>query len=167
LFTISGHPDFVHIGDQVKAALGLATAENDARVRQASVVVIGHGNVALDCARILAKGAQGLYDTDIAAHALPVLGNGVAQISIVGRRGHVQAAFTIKELRELVKLNEEGHDAFFSVDSAELERGTTEASLKELESPAARPKKRIDKLLRDAANAGETLEAATHGLARV
>ena len=62
----------------------------------AHVVIIGQGNVALDCARILAKGKDGLVDTDIASHALPVLSHGVKQTTVVGRRGHVQGAFTIK-----------------------------------------------------------------------
>ena len=148
-----GHPDFVHIGEKVQKALG--TREKDG-VRQTSVVVIGQGNVALDCARILAKGSDGLYDTDIAAHALPVLVKGVSEVSVVGRRGHIQGAFTIKELRELIKLEDEGHDTSFSVRSEELDLGTTDASLKELETPAARPKKRIDKLLRDSADIGKS-----------
>lgn len=148
-----GHPDFVHIGDTVQKALG--SAQDDNGVRQASVVVLGQGNVALDCARILAKGSTGLFDTDIAAHSLPVIGNGVSHVSIVGRRGHVQGAFTIKELRELVKLEEEGDGAFFSVRSDELDLGSTEASIKELDSATGRPKKRIEKLLREAAGMGE------------
>ncbi|GKY99924.1 hypothetical protein MPSEU_000946000 [Mayamaea pseudoterrestris] len=145
----NGHPDFVHIGEQVERALG--TEQDEKGIRQASVVVVGQGNVALDCARILAKGASGLFETDIASHALPVIGNGAKHVSIVGRRGHVQGAFTIKELRELVKLDEEGHDAFLKVRQSELDLGATDASMKELESPAGRPRKRIDKLLRDAA----------------
>jgi len=61
------------------------------------VVVIGQGNVALDCARILSKGAKGLVNTDIASRALSVIGNdGVHLVTVVGRRGHVQGAFTIK-----------------------------------------------------------------------
>jgi len=115
--------------------------------RSSSVVVIGHGNVALDCARILAKGTPGLNDTDIASRALPVLGEGVPQITIVGRRGHIQGAFTIKEVRELVKLQQEGHDTEFVVRDDELDMGRTEASLEELKN--SRPKSRIDKLLRE------------------
>jgi adrenodoxin-NADP+ reductase len=121
----------------------------------ASVVVVGQGNVALDCARILAKGGNGLYETDMAAHALPVLAGGAKDVSIVGRRGHVQGAFTIKELRELVKLEEEGYGASFVVRNDELDLGTTAASLEELASASGRPKKRIDKLLRDTAAKGE------------
>ncbi len=57
------------------------------------------GNVALDCARILAKGRDKLIDTDIASHALQVLGQGVKRTTVVGRRGHIQGAFTIKVCR--------------------------------------------------------------------
>lgn len=47
-FTIryNGHPDFAHMTEDFRAAL----ASSD------TVAVIGVGNVALDCARILAKG---------------------------------------------------------------------------------------------------------------
>jgi adrenodoxin-NADP+ reductase len=127
------------------------------------VVVLGHGNVALDCARILAKGASGLYETDVASHALPILAQQQQQqqhdgsshqcISIIGRRGHVQGAFTIKELRELTKLQEEGYGVKFHVLSEELDLGLTPASKEELAGPSGRPKTRIDKLLRDNAQA--------------
>lgn len=137
----NGHPEFNHIGAIVSKALGDKPEEAD-------VVVIGHGNVALDCARVLAKGSPGLVDTDISANALPVLGGGVKSTTVVGRRGHVQGAFTIKELRELIKLDEEGYKTSFLVSQDELNLGATESSLKELEAPNGRPRKRIDKLLR-------------------
>ena len=54
------------------------------------------GNVALDCARILAKGQKNLIDTDIASHALPIIKDGIKHTTVIGRRGHVQGAFTIK-----------------------------------------------------------------------
>jgi adrenodoxin-NADP+ reductase len=109
------------------------------------VVIIGQGNVALDCARILAKGTSQLVDTDIASHALEVLKEGVHTTTILGRRGHVQGAFTIKELRELTKLEK----ASFVVQEAELDLGSSDASLVELDN--AKPKQRIDSLLREAA----------------
>ena len=43
----NGHPEFAHLTPSIEAALG----------RHPDVVVIGHGNVALDVARILAKAA--------------------------------------------------------------------------------------------------------------
>lgn len=142
----------MHIGEQVSKALG---GGDDDGIRQANVVVVGQGNVALDCARILAKGKNGLYDTDIAAHTLPVLGDGVSRVTIVGRRGHVQGAFTIKELRELAKLEKEGYGASFTVLEEELERGATEASLEELSGPGGRPKTRINKLLHKVSSEGK------------
>jgi adrenodoxin-NADP+ reductase len=75
-------------------------------------------------------------------------------VTIVGRRGHVQGAFTIKELRELTKLEKEGFGASFLVREDELEMGTTEASLEELAGPGGRPKGRMDKLLRSVATNG-------------
>lgn len=137
----NGHPHFEHIGAQVEQALG----------EGGEVVVIGQGNVALDCARILGKGQQGLHDTDIASRALTVIGNGVPVVTVVGRRGHVQGAFTIKELRELTKLEEEGYGTRFVVDQGELDLGATPSSQEELAQKGGRPKVRIDKLLRDAA----------------
>lgn len=172
----NGHPDFAHMSEEFATAL----ASSD------TVAVVGVGNVALDCARILAKGEKGsrhwindffpartaslwrctvyapanketpgchvfelcavetrvsctrmnslqhhvcvpwsqscvyifcfqpyksalavpmptgagaLKDTDICDHALDVLssaGAGPRRVVILGRRGHVQASFTIK-----------------------------------------------------------------------
>lgn len=117
------------------------------------VVIIGHGNVALDCARILAKGSShgshALWDTDITHQAFNVLSDTPIQsIHILGRRGHVQSSFTIKELRELITLKGEGYnDVNFVVYSDELDLGMTSSSIQELES--SKPKTRIDKLLRE------------------
>ena len=140
---LSGHPEFAHLGEHIKNYL-----TNDG----AKAVVIGQGNVALDCARVLAKGGIGLYDTDIASHAIPILKSGIKCTTVLGRRGHVQGAFTIKELRELTKLKKEGHKTDFLVRCDELDLGTTDATQQELKSPSARAKVRIDKLLRDAAS---------------
>lgn len=68
--------------------------------------IIGQGNVALDCARILLKPVN-LEKTDITAYAQHRISKSrIKRIFIIGRRGPVQAAFTIKELRELLKLSE-------------------------------------------------------------
>ncbi|KAG6019153.1 hypothetical protein E4U19_006920 [Claviceps sp. Clav32 group G5] len=68
-------------------------------------VVIGHGNVALDVARILLEDVDVLRKTDIAAHALEILSrNRIKRVHVVGRRGPIQSAFTIKEVRELMRL---------------------------------------------------------------
>lgn len=70
-----------------------------------SAVIFGHGNVALDVARILLTPIEFLEKTDIAEHALECLRKSkVRQVHLVGRRGPLQVAFTIKELREMIKL---------------------------------------------------------------
>ncbi|BFZ03699.1 hypothetical protein BsWGS_06737 [Bradybaena similaris] len=70
-----------------------------------SAVVLGHGNVALDVARILLTPISILEKTDITEHALEALRKSrVSKVHIVGRRGPLQVAFTIKELREMIKL---------------------------------------------------------------
>lgn len=147
-----GHPNYDHVGQLVSEALGVTDVKG---IRNVSVVVVGQGNVALDCARVLAKASPGLYDTDLAARALPILGDGVAKVSIVGRRGHIQGAFTIKEVRELANLEEDGHNTSFVVRADELDMGATSASQQELMGQQGRPKARIDKLLRKAAAKGK------------
>jgi len=71
-------------------------------LRVASVAIIGNGNVAVDVARILAKTAHEMEDTDLAAHAAESIHNSsIKDIYILGRRGPLEAAFTPKELGEL------------------------------------------------------------------
>jgi ferredoxin--NADP+ reductase len=69
------------------------------------VVVVGNGNVAVDVARILATDVEELSLTDIADHALALLRtSAVRTVTMLGRRGPAQAAFTPKEIRELGEL---------------------------------------------------------------
>jgi ferredoxin--NADP+ reductase len=69
------------------------------------VAIIGVGNVAVDVARILAKTAEELRDTDVPQDALEALStSGVRRIHMIGRRGPAQAKFTTKEARELGEL---------------------------------------------------------------
>ena len=85
-----GHPDADRA--TVEAAL------RDAR----STVVIGVGNVALDVARVLARTGDELEPTDMPQHVLDALAAApVQEVTILGRRGPAQAAFTTQELREL------------------------------------------------------------------
>jgi NADPH-dependent glutamate synthase beta subunit-like oxidoreductase len=136
----NGHPDFRSFKPNLEAA---------------DVVIIGQGNVAIDCARILTKTITELSTTDIATHALEALSKSkVRRVHVVGRRGHVQAAFTMKELREVTKLE----DADFVVRPAELAAGRTASSLEEAEEHRA--KKRMDALL------AETAAAPLHGRSR-
>ncbi|KAJ1644078.1 NADPH-adrenodoxin reductase [Coemansia asiatica] len=69
------------------------------------VVIVGHGNVALDCARILLTDPDVLATTDITSSALRVLRKSrIRHVEMVGRRGPLQVAFTTKELREMTKI---------------------------------------------------------------
>jgi ferredoxin/flavodoxin---NADP+ reductase len=69
------------------------------------VVVVGNGNVAVDVARVLATDVEELARTDIADHALELLRtSAVRTVTMLGRRGPAQAAFTPKEIRELGEL---------------------------------------------------------------
>lgn len=74
--------------------------------RGEEAVVIGQGNVALDVARMLLSDVERLRETDITEEALDVLGRSrVKRVRVLGRRGPGQAAFTIKEIRELLNLS--------------------------------------------------------------
>ncbi len=86
----NGHPD--HSGLEI-----------DLQAKQA--VVVGAGNVALDVARMLALAPSELAGTDTADHAIDVLGSsGIEEITVLARRGPLQAAFTNPELLEMGEL---------------------------------------------------------------
>ncbi|KAI8326059.1 nucleotide-binding domain-containing protein [Martensiomyces pterosporus] len=71
------------------------------------VVIVGHGNVALDCARILLTHPKKLAKTDITSRALEALSSSrIRHVEMVGRRGPLQVSFTTKELREMTKLRD-------------------------------------------------------------
>ena len=94
----NGHPEFGYVTDIVKECLWPENnhSHGEDEVSKARVVVIGNGNVALDCARVMVKGKRGLESTDTPTSVLDVLGGGVEKVTVAGRRGHVQGAFTIK-----------------------------------------------------------------------
>ncbi|MER7748747.1 FAD-dependent oxidoreductase [Streptomyces bacillaris] len=109
------------------------SAPDDFSLRARSAVVIGVGNVAVDVARILARGADELRATDVPRAALGALaGSRVREVHIVGRRGPSQARFTTKELRELGALP----GARILVDPAELARDPAYAAPDGLPLPA-------------------------------
>ncbi|TFY57807.1 hypothetical protein EVJ58_g6798, partial [Rhodofomes roseus] len=71
------------------------------------VTLIGQGNVSLDIARMLLTPPSELAKYDVPAPVLDVLSrSAVEHVSIVGRRGLFQAAFTTKELREMMNLTD-------------------------------------------------------------
>src|SRR3954465_1081027 len=83
----NGHPD--HCGLEV-----------DLQARQ--VVVVGAGNRAIDVARMLALAPSELAVPDPADHASEVLeASNIEEITILARRGPLQAAFTNPELLEM------------------------------------------------------------------
>ncbi|XP_050393659.1 NADPH:adrenodoxin oxidoreductase, mitochondrial [Patella vulgata] len=72
-----------------------------------TAVILGHGNVALDVTRILLTPVSILAKTDISQHSLDALSkSNIKKVYVVGRRGPLQVAFTIKELREMIHLPE-------------------------------------------------------------
>ncbi|PCH34565.1 ferrodoxin-NADP(+) reductase [Wolfiporia cocos MD-104 SS10] len=69
------------------------------------ISIIGQGNVSLDVARMLLTPPSVLAKHDIPERVLAVLAaSAVEHVSIVGRRGPHEAAFTTKELREMMAL---------------------------------------------------------------
>lgn len=93
------------------------------------VAVIGAGNVALDVARVLALGAEGLGHTDVPDACLEALAaNPVDDIHIIARRGPAQAKFTLVELREMAELP--GTDVVVHADELEVDAAGEEAMAK-------------------------------------
>lgn len=83
----NGHPDFADLNPPLD---------------NPTAIVIGNGNVAIDCARILTKTRAELQASDIVNHALqPLSDSAVRSVHLLGRRGPQQASFTLKEVGEL------------------------------------------------------------------
>jgi ferredoxin--NADP+ reductase len=83
----NGHPDFADLNPPLNGS---------------HAAVIGNGNVALDCARILSKNHHEFEGSDIVGHALSALDQSPIQtVTILGRRGPHQISMTPKELGEL------------------------------------------------------------------
>lgn len=112
----NGHPDAAHL------QFDLSHVEQ--------VVVIGQGNVAVDVARMLLMPVETLSKTDATSYALQSLSKShVTDVHLVGRRGPVQSAFTIKELREIATLS----GVHVMMDERDLQDGMNPASVQELE----------------------------------
>lgn len=72
-----------------------------------SAAVIGQGNVAVDVARILLSPIDILRKTDIPESVLDSLSKSrIKRVVLIGRRGPEHVALTIKELREMIKLEQ-------------------------------------------------------------
>ncbi|MFD1702549.1 FAD-dependent oxidoreductase [Methylopila henanensis] len=99
----NGHPDFSHLSFDLSAE---------------RAVIVGHGNVALDVARILLKTVDELRATDIAEHALDALARSrIREVQIVGRRGPAETRFSPKELHEFQDIAE----CSASLDASDLQ----------------------------------------------
>src|SRR5581483_7949713 len=86
----NGHPDFQDLPFDLSGE---------------RAVVIGNGNVAVDVARMLALTEEELAPTDTTDAAIEaIVGSGLGEILMLGRRGPAQAAFTTPELKELGEL---------------------------------------------------------------
>jgi ferredoxin/flavodoxin---NADP+ reductase len=131
----NGHPDF----QELEFDLSHPTA-----------VVVGNGNVAIDCVRMLALTKDELASTDtIDAASAAIASSGIRELVMLGRRGPVQAAFTPPELKELGELA--GADVI--VDPADLELDPE--SERELEADRERVRRNVDLLREFAAKAPE------------
>ena len=103
-----------------------------------TVLVIGIGNVALDVVRMLLTPVDQLRKTDTTEAWLEQLVKSrVEKVVVAGRRGPLQVSFTIKELRELLKL-----DGVRTMVRKEDLGGVREAL-----ATVARPRKRLTELL--------------------
>lgn len=110
----NGHPDFRNLSVDLSGE---------------TAVVVGMGNVALDIARILTMPIKELERTDIADYALEALRHSkIREVCLVARRGPVQAAFTPKELQQL--LDTRGVDIQVDADDMLLD-AASEAELAE------------------------------------
>ena len=135
---------------------------------QLRTVIIGHGNVALDCARVLAAPSTHL-DGDRYRGGL----GGVAEapskrlIHVVGRRGATQAAFTTKECRELTELE----NAALVIDPAELKSGRhrsvtrrRSSTTTQTQAQVPRPGRRFGRLRHAGAGGAPQISEAARGL---
>ena len=128
----NGHPDYTDLPIQF---------DHD------TAVIVGHGNVAIDIARVLLSDHDRLAKTDIADHALEALRESqIRVVHLVGRRGPLQASFTTAELRELLGLG--GVRA--QVDAKVLE--FTEGEMARIEHPANAIIQRNVRALQEAAS---------------
>jgi ferredoxin--NADP+ reductase len=120
----NGHPDF-------RDRSFYLTAER--------VAVVGVGNVAVDVARILCLTPEELRETDMADYAIEALSRSrVKEVSILGRRGPVQAAFTTVEVKELGELP--GADVIVHPQEAAID----EASAEELAAARAATRAKVE-----------------------
>lgn len=131
----NGHPD--HQSDK----LMLTDSETD------NAIIIGQGNVAIDCARMLLAPLESLSVTDITPQALQSLSNStVRNVHLIGRRGPAQSAFTTAEFREITGIA----NIETVIDKAAVSETETGPSANEIAN--SRPKKRKLALIKEVAS---------------
>lgn len=114
------------------------------------VTIVGQGNVALDCARMLLSPVDVLAKTDTPDSALAELSRSqVKRVSLVGRRGALQFAGTTKELREMMQLP----GVTFNTDLQELQNAEQVIQTQESKIKNARMKKRLLALMKQGSDA--------------
>ncbi|KAJ2953264.1 hypothetical protein O0L34_g845 [Tuta absoluta] len=112
-----------------------------------TAAILGQGNVALDVARILLSPIDKLKTTDITEHALSALAESkIKDLYLVGRRGPLQVAFTIKELREQLKIE----------NSKTIWRPEQFTGVSDIVNDLQRPRKRLTELMLKSLNENHT-----------
>ena len=115
------------------------------------MAVCGLGNVAIDIARVLLQSIHRLCASDAAQHAVDALRDApITSVHLIGRRGPAQAAFTPKELRELLSM--EGIKVEIHPPGCLSALRDDEVTVKELE--ASRIKRRVVDVLSKAEKVG-------------
>jgi ferredoxin/flavodoxin---NADP+ reductase len=86
----NGHPDYAHFTPHFGAG---------------RVCIFGHGNVAVDLARMLLCPPDALAHTDISQRSLQLLGETrIREVHLVGRRGPAETRFSAPAIAELLEL---------------------------------------------------------------
>ncbi|KAH8863962.1 NADPH:adrenodoxin oxidoreductase, mitochondrial [Schistosoma japonicum] len=117
-----------------------------------AVAIIGMGNVAIDVARILLSPIDRLKSTDIPEPVIDCLSKSkVRTVTLIGRRGPLHVAFTIKEIRELSKLYTNSPQSkcfinFLPKDVFSVTMGT-DNQIEKLLSELPRPRRRLTEFL--------------------
>jgi len=99
----AGHPR-VHGAGRVTRLLNGHPDEADAPALGAELAVIGHGNVAMDVVRLVARGAENLDGTDVDDATRQRLVGDVRVVHVVGRSAPAAAKFDPVMVRELAGL---------------------------------------------------------------
>ena len=132
----NGHPDHADLNIDLNSEVA---------------IVIGAGNVAMDCARMLAVEPSELEVTDTAEHALQALKSSkIRKVYICARRGAEFAAFTSPELRELPELEHTN----VVIDKSEIEGAITRVGAE----PEKHVKSNLDAMLNIASNSNHPHE---------